>query len=367
LREAEEVLERGHVRWIDGLRAVAALAVMWFHLYNQNGGALVKPMMPDIFNHAAIIGRYGVEFFFVISGFVLSATLLPRRDISTGKHILFYFARRSIRLDPMLWCVIPLYVAAFPLISIDAGFAPGTPWIDPSRLFYSVFYFLPHSGDLYVPVAWTLAIEVQFYVFFALLVLFINRIVGFGISRDCAVFLLMLMMLALGSTTVFGIFNVPVGYWMLPHLHAFAIGATAAMVYLRMPKALLLFGLALAIAGFGAVNSGGRLLAAFLSGLVIAACLYMPSLQSLLSGRVILWLGALSYGIYLLHTLVGALTIKAIQLIFPSAGAYQVLVVLAGCVTTILAAQLLRHFVEIPSILWSKRIPVGERPGLKAS
>lgn len=92
---------------IDGLRAIAVLAVMIFHL--------APAALPGGFS--------GVDIFFVISGYVVTASLVERRSQSLHQFILAFYARRIVRIVPaLLVCVLALSIAA-------AVFVPPGSWL----------------------------------------------------------------------------------------------------------------------------------------------------------------------------------------------------------------------------------------------
>ena len=90
-----------HYILLDGLRGVAALMVLWYHVFE--GFAFAKGSIIETFNH----GHLGVDFFFLLSGFVISYAYDDRwksRQRSTVKSLSLkdFFKRRLIRLHPML-------------------------------------------------------------------------------------------------------------------------------------------------------------------------------------------------------------------------------------------------------------------------
>lgn len=83
-----------HYHLLDGLRGVAALIVMWYHVFE--GYAFAGNTMIENFNH----GYLAVDFFFMLSGFVISYAYDDRWGGSfTMKD---FFKRRLIRLHPMV-------------------------------------------------------------------------------------------------------------------------------------------------------------------------------------------------------------------------------------------------------------------------
>jgi len=97
-----------HYILLDGLRGVAALMVLWYHVFE--GFAFAKGSIIETFNH----GHLGVDFFFLLSGFVISyayddrwksrqrSTVNSQQTTVKSLSLKDFFKRRLIRLHPML-------------------------------------------------------------------------------------------------------------------------------------------------------------------------------------------------------------------------------------------------------------------------
>jgi peptidoglycan/LPS O-acetylase OafA/YrhL len=145
---------------IDGLRAVAVLAVILFHAGVPALGG----------------GYVGVDVFFVISGYLITGILL--RSLQAGRHtIAGFYERRIRRIFPALFVVIAASaVAACALLLADELSNFGHSVLATS-LFFANYHFMADTGYFAAPAAtkpllhmWSLAVEEQFYVVFPLLV-----------------------------------------------------------------------------------------------------------------------------------------------------------------------------------------------------
>ena len=148
---------------IDGLRFVAIAAVFYYHIGHRlalSGAGTGKPSLAIAV--LMTIGRYGVELFFVISGFVLSLPFIRAR-LANGRPVSLraYFLRRVTRLEP------PYVILLFAAFALDlvTGLATGRDlWRHLlAGLIYqhnTIFGFLNPVMD----VAWSLEVEIQFYV-----------------------------------------------------------------------------------------------------------------------------------------------------------------------------------------------------------
>ena len=145
---------------IQYLRGLAALMVVIFH-YNMTIRGIYAPSLPS-FN----VGAWGVDIFFVISGFIMW-TIATSRPAPPAQ----FLANRAARIIPMYW----LLTLATALVSTTGGISIGLQ-VSPDRLIRSLF-FIPQWQEtgLHVSpvltVGWTLIIEMFFYLLFAMALL----------------------------------------------------------------------------------------------------------------------------------------------------------------------------------------------------
>jgi peptidoglycan/LPS O-acetylase OafA/YrhL len=151
----------GYMPQLDGLRAFAVGAIMWHH------------WAPDHY-HFGVPWSAGVQLFFVLSGFLITGILLDARSYREscgerlGRVFTSFYVRRALRIFPLYYAV--LFAASLAGIS---SLPETLPW----HLFYlSNFSFYFHSGwGTEIGHFWTLAVEEQFYLFWPLLVLLVPR------------------------------------------------------------------------------------------------------------------------------------------------------------------------------------------------
>lgn len=146
--------ERRRLWVLDGLRGLAALAVVAYHYLNR-GPNLYHELGPS---HAWIMwGQYGVQLFFIISGFVIFDSA---RESTTWR----FSANRVIRLYPAYWLAVILTFTVVTSFGL-----PGRETTLPVALFNLTmlpgFFGIPYVDGAY----WTLAVELTFYVAIALL------------------------------------------------------------------------------------------------------------------------------------------------------------------------------------------------------
>ena len=151
-------------------RAIAALLVILYH----NGAyifALDKYWGHDPSGHLFNFAHAGVEFFFVLSGFIILH--IHWRDIDQPARLGNYAKKRFLRIYQLFWLVLAVII---PIYFIVPSF--GHPFHrEFSTILSSVtLIFLSNNDRTELAVAWTLYHEVLFYAFFALLI--INRRIG---------------------------------------------------------------------------------------------------------------------------------------------------------------------------------------------
>ncbi len=150
---------RRHFLNLDGLRFLCITAVLWHH-----AGF-------DFDQHIQLSSRgfLGVDFFFVLSGFLIT-TLLLREETRDGQFSFkgFYW-RRFLR-------IIPLYVFVVTLLTLFYGVVQGDQAVLERAPFYYLFLsnFLTSHTTMLSP-TWSLSVEEQFYVVWPLLLAFIPR------------------------------------------------------------------------------------------------------------------------------------------------------------------------------------------------
>ena len=140
---------------LDGIRAIAALLVVLFHV-----GV-------PFFDH----GYTGVDVFFVLSGFLITS-LLVRELLDTGRlRFVAFYARRVRRLLPAALLVLFATAAAYEAFATPAAVAENRGGFVAAGLYYANWFFLSRSQDYFAEDAhpspvqhyWSLSAEEQFY------------------------------------------------------------------------------------------------------------------------------------------------------------------------------------------------------------
>ena len=162
---------------LDGLRGIAAVGVVINHSILANELTPVfERFAPAALLQMAYVSVSGVWIFFVISGFIIAHSL--RNDALTNLSVGRFILRRHTRLDPPYWCAIFLFLfCVFLLSSFSSN--PDYKFALPSlsTIFVNLFYLQKLTPPPQIlGVSWTLCIEIQFYIFFILILYFCKRI-----------------------------------------------------------------------------------------------------------------------------------------------------------------------------------------------
>lgn len=309
-------LMKKNIPEITGMRGLAALYVVLLHVLVAWGGITGKPLPSEVKRYAFNHGWIGVDFFFVLSGFLLALPLLTKLDgVKTREFWGSYLMKRWLRIAPPYYLAI-LFTA---LLLGEIAYLVR----EPMDVFLHVLYLHTFSIDTFGtinPVFWTLGVEFQFYVLLPLLVVLLAR-------RSWAAWLVALGGLTLswrwmtyggGGPSSWLSFTLPA---FLIH---FAFGILAARVYLsgwrlRPATTLALLGGSLSLIVFplthfnpnGSVSQGTSSLLANLSlrpllalgfaGVILGACCGRSLYNRILSNRPAQWVGESSYSLYLTH------------------------------------------------------------------
>lgn len=288
---------------IDGLRALAVLAVVANHLDSR--------LLPS--------GHLGVDVFFVISGYVITASLCGRRHRSFGELVAGFYERRIRRLLPALvLCVLgtSLAIALFdpnPVVSLKTGIAALFGVSNLYLLRHAIDYFGASAETNVFTHTWSLGVEEQFYLLFPLVL----WLTGLGRtasgSRSFAATIGVASLASLAFFFYLDATRPPAAFYLMParfwELGAGCLvfvlvddgrGAAARLLRRLSPLALLLATLVVLAWPSGHL-AGTTVAAVLLTALLIASLRPGTAGHRLLSQPAAVYVGQISYSLYLWH------------------------------------------------------------------
>jgi peptidoglycan/LPS O-acetylase OafA/YrhL len=317
-RRGEAIRAGGRISELDGLRGIAILLVLVFH-FTPAGGPL-KPLA-----HVFQVGWIGVDLFFVLSGYLITGILLD----SAGRPHYYrnFIVRRSLRIFPLYYACLLLYgyLTFFPSPVKWDGFlnAGDARWY----LFYvgNVWAFLRNAwpGAAILTPLWSLQVEEQFYWSYPFLVQAVKR-------KTLAAILVASVIAALAGRVILA-FAMPANfvgpYVLMPcRMDALAMGGLVAIAAREAPErlkhpwigrlTLVCAAIFVAVCVFVSETPWSRAMQtfgysaidlAFTGMLILLIGGRQPVLLRVCRWRWLVWLGIISYGLYLLH--VPALTV----------------------------------------------------------
>lgn len=290
---------------IQGLRAIAVLAVMIFH-----------------FNPALLPGGFvGVDIFLVVSGFLIASILFNKKELANYQPVAtlkYFYVSRFKRLAPAYFAMLILISLLAAVLFLPTDFATYTDGLEKAAYFNSNNYFASF-GDYFAPASyeqpllhtWSLAVEVQFYLLAPFIFLLLHKRV-----------LSWLLPLSIIALTAYADYQLRfVGkeqatyYSLSARLPAFLIGAWVALISGsgnnsekegRFNPYLVWLASALILTSFWLPKMTGYFpgIAGLIPIIGAALLIFNQSkkpVSKLLSNKTLVWLGTLSYSLYLWH------------------------------------------------------------------
>ena len=293
---------------IDGLRAIAVLSVIAFHI------------APTRFKG----GFVGVDIFFVISGFLISSIIYKELE-SGGFSIVEFYVRRIRRIYPALFLVLAFVCAAGWMLLLPSDFVVlgkqilgGSTFSANFVLWWQSGYFSPEAALKPLLHLWSLGVEEQYYLIFPLICM--------AFYRSQSSWALPTAFLAIAAVSMFlnvaFVSEYTAATYFLPfsRLWELFVGAGVSLFLQRNPQApgkdgrlqkwrhgIGLLGLALLVASvfgidqFDAFPGWWALLPAIGTVLVIVAGQTSLVNRYILSSKPAVFVGLISYPLYLWH------------------------------------------------------------------
>jgi peptidoglycan/LPS O-acetylase OafA/YrhL len=302
--------KKGHMGSLDGVRGIAILLVLCFHCLEQ--------ITRFPINIISEIGWVGVDLFFVLSGFLITGILFDSK--SNHNYFTSFYARRALRIFPLYYLCLFLIILILNIPNINSIY----PALDPRHL-SGIAYYLTFTQNIYFSYFgwgvtdllnhfWSLAIEEQFYMFWPVVIYYLN-------SKKIVVICFLLIITSLLVRN----YNSDSDYsyvFTLARVDALGIGALMAILIRQriefLNKLLLPFfitiSLSLIIIIYLSPNltfrnpyfvRGGYTLFALFFACIIAFIFDTKALGTftnrILSNGILTFFGKYSYGLYIYH------------------------------------------------------------------
>lgn len=318
------------------LRGVAVLAVCFCHLGKPASTGLV---MPGLFKWLEEYGQFGVQIFFVISGFVIPYSLHQAKY--TIKDYFLFLYKRFLRLHP------PYLVAlAFTLVLAAVSYKsrhlsnPETPL----TIFQSLFYIHAPADN---PVFWTLRVEAEYYLFIGLYFVLMQKF-----PRLSMLFCLPLFLWASQTPLAIHI-------ELFQYIVYFLMGTVGYQIYISNKNQVIEYLFLILLIGFSFLYYDKH--AANMATITILVILYFRKPVP----AVLEFPGELSYSLYLIHFPIGIKMINLLQRhVSP---AYNWLLFLLATVFCFAIAWVFWKFIEKPSAKLSGKVKYGKSRSIFAN
>ena len=343
---------------IQLLRGFAALAVVGIHSLafelKYSGGDL---LLPQWFR----FGETGVDLFFVISGFVM--VTVTRGRFGRAEEVVRFLWGRVTRIYPTYWFYF------FVTLSV---FLVKPSWVNSSlpvqSNLWASFFLWPHETMPLVVVAWSLIFELWFYIVFAVLLFFPERVLLPFLCAWATVIVAMNLYLVAQQTGVTQPVAVIVTH---PYTCEFILGSLAALllrtaIIARLPTRLYWAILVVVVVAIvqahvaGALNHGyltRALVLGVLYAALLASCVVLERRGSLRIPALLRLNGDMSYTVYLSHLLVLSVIGKIWFAIGPVSGLWDNFVACTIMYTAVLVYGWVGYrLIERPAVEYSHRL-----------
>jgi peptidoglycan/LPS O-acetylase OafA/YrhL len=317
---------------INSLRGFAALIICLYHFVVTIKGFITNEILLDVF----YFGRKGVQLFFIISGVVITLSMV--RSKYTVHSFFNYILRRLIRIQPaylvaILLSLVYLYARNFVATSADVNLFPSI-----RDTFLNSVYVVPFIEDVQWvnPVFWTLSVEFQYYIFLAIclpLALSKKTILKWGFNS-----LILIVPFLVASSGYFFNWSAYFGIGIFYTLYITKTYSFKEFIVLILLCTIVIY-----------FKQGIIDLVIALSALSIIH--YLPKYSS----RIGSFFGKISYSLYLVHLIVGAGFINFMSHRVSSPMG-KFMVILTGLFISIIVAYVLWRLVERPSQDLSKNL-----------
>ncbi|SMN00262.1 O-antigen acetylase [uncultured Candidatus Thioglobus sp.] len=335
---------------LDTIRFYAVFAVIFAHIFQiWTWSETLVFLLP--------LGNVGVLVFFVLSGFLITKILLSEPEETPIKtSFKNFYLRRSLRIFPIYYLYL-LIVFSFNLENI--GETSFYPWL----YLTNIYIFTEDTWLLANSHLWTLSIEEQFYIVWPFLVLLLrhkSKLLTTAFIGIILIAMLTRVYLYLNNYSV----SPQIEVFTLANLDSLTFGGLLALAYLNYGKQMQRYGLPMIIVGLLGyylsflLKYNGHLewlfwsfgkfsIAIFAGGLIIYA-LFSQNKRHIFHNATTIYLGKISYGLYLYHNIIVAHYDKIIGFFGITLNDNIIIKIIVSIALTVSIAYLSFRFIEKP-------------------
>lgn len=311
---------RFYLPQLDGLRFFAFLLVFFSHFQWAPPNLARVPVVGRVLIELHRHGGLGVDLFLVLSAYLITTLLLLEHQKLGRISLKFFYIRRTLRIWPLYFFILALSVLLLPLIQGTFSTPEHQDVLKTHGLFST--FFLANIAELFTDVAvpermghlWTISLEEQFYIMWpAMLVVLLSR------RKAIPAVLLGAFALSVAARAIIvsGEMDVVIWKFTLTHLDPFALGSLLALYRFNHPGdgkrsgLRLLLGVALIVFTTRFPRPRDETMHVVWTYAVVAlgfTFIIDGTLDAgkkwfcrLLSWRPFVWLGQISYGLYVYH------------------------------------------------------------------
>lgn len=337
------------VVFVDGLRGLAALWVVAYHLATHR---LFSPPLDGVlgaFQRVAEYGYLGVPVFFVISGFAVAASI--GTDRISVKYYFSFVARRLVRLTPPYWATIAFVVATTAVArALVKDYDHALPSV--GSVLAHMFYLYPLFGyEPILAIFWTLIPIVQFYIVFTA-ILGVVQVAWPSKTLSQTGVLLLVVLPAIVSA-----WFPPAIPWL--YTASWYMFCTGALLYWWHRGSLswhIFAFVTLAIAASLLWRFSLYKLATVCAVLTIVFVSSQGKTNAWLGGALVAFFARISYSLYLIHGTIGWRVLSLGERLTGKELCYSLMWLVLAIAASVLAAIMMYRWIELPAMRFSRRI-----------
>src|SRR5260221_2790867 len=289
---------------LDGLRGIAIIFVLLYHSFN--------------FTDRFFFGWLGVDLFFVLSGFLITTILLKSKD--DPRYFRNFYARRTLRIFPLYYLILIIFLVILPFLNF---YQARMEYYNNYQLWFWFYiqnwllsFHSPPLSNNVLTHLWSLAVEEQCYLVWPFIMFLIHK------TKSMFVFMLALLVAVVIARGIIWSYHISdlnyTAFYTFTRVDGICIGSLIALllkinpVFLKKKMTIIVIILACFNFLFYFLNEpygilpylalcGYTTFAILFGLLVIELVTNNKPLTALFSFRPLIFLGKLSYGLYIFH------------------------------------------------------------------